>query len=286
MLLFIAAEALAESAATFPAGGASLYAGMGVYSFRKLRIDSDPEQTDTLYRDVTARAELHGAVGATDRLMLSASLPLVYSTVLQPEICTGGPFPCAPILTVGTASLAARYQILDRGIDLTVGLTLSSSSWNARTRGHYNTVGEATTDLGPSLYIGDRYPLGAGGLSWVVSAGYTLRNTFYDASGSSPDDDVRSAAEISGQAGPFMLTSGLSTYQRLGGIEVASLLGTDDRWAVADYDNVSAHAKLSIALRDTLGLHLSASHVLWVRNGPPDAFDLTVGLHRWFAPNQ
>lgn len=286
-LLSLSNLAMAESAATFPAGGVSLYGGVGLYSFQKLRIGAEPAETSTLYRDVTARAELYAAAGVTDRLMLTLGAPVVYSTVLEhPELgaCPPTPFPCDPILTVGTVTLGARYQVHRRWLDVTPGLVLASSSWNASTRGHYNTVGEATTDIGPVLYVGDRYDSGTHGLSWVISGGYTLRTTFYDASADAPRDDVRAAAELAGRAGPLTLTLGASTYQRLGGIEVASLLGTDDRWAVSDYDNAAAHAKLSFALPGDMGLHVSGSRVLWVRNGPPDAFDVSVGLHRWFAP--
>jgi hypothetical protein len=269
------------------ASGASLYAGLGLYSWRQLRIDADPGRTQTLYRNVTARAELYGSAGLTERLTVSFGLPLVYSRVLDdPELgaCEGGLFPCAPILTVGTASLSARHELQLAGLQVAPGVVLLSSSWNARTRGYYNTVGEATTDVGPSLRLSDRYGTERGSFSWTGSAIYTFRTTFFQASAGAPHDDVRAGLELEGQLRPVSLGAGLSTYQRLGGIEVASLLGTDDRWAVSDYDNVSAQGKLSVALREGLGLHLSVSRVLWVRNGPPDALDVSVGLNRWFAP--
>jgi hypothetical protein len=200
--------------------------------------------------------------------------------------CPAGIFPCDTILTLGTVSLQGRYQIHRRWLDVSAGLTLASSSWNAPTRGHYNTVGESTTDLAPSLHTGDRYEHGELAFSWTGSVMYVWRSTFYTASGGAPDDDVRAQAWLEGTAGPVTLALGASTYQRLGGIEVMSLLGTDDRWAVSDYDSSSAHAKLSLALGPQVGLHLSGSRVLWVRNGPPDAFDLALGVHRWLPPRK
>lgn len=285
LLLLLSPLALAESAATFPQGGASLYAGLGAYSFQKLRLGADPADTSTLYRDVTARAELYGGVGVTDRLMVTLSVPLVHSRVLDPP-ARDPSFPCGPISTVGTVAATVRYQIHRRWLDVTPGIAVSSAAWNAPTRGYYNTVGEATTDVGPVLYVGDRYGDARRGLSWVVSAGYTVRTTAYEASGGAPRDDARAAAELAGHRGPVTLTMGASTYQRLGGIEAASLLGTEDRWAVADYDSVSTQAKLSLALSEGVGLHVSTTRVLWVRNGPPDVSDVSVGLHRWFAPRQ
>ena len=51
-----------------------------------------------------------------------------------------------------------------------------------------------------------------------------------------------------------------------------------------DYDAISVNGKISLSLPKNMGLHLGASRVVWVHNGPVDATDITLGVHRYFPP--
>ncbi len=282
--LLLSSLSFADSAAPLPDGGTAVYGGLAAYTWRKLRFDTDPEKDSTLDRDLTFRLDLYASHGFTDRLSMNVSAPVVWSQVVDdPETnpCPNGPFPCEAVVTLGSLGVQARYAVLTGPVMISPALGLTSSSWNAATRGNYATVGEATTDVQPGLYIGGH----AGStfsFDWMVAGIYDYRTTFYAAQDGAPADDVRAFAELRGGMGIVAVTLGASTYQRFGGVVVASDLGTDDRWAITDYDNLAGTAKVSLALPENMGLHLSATRILWVRNGPPDAIDVSIGVHRWF----
>ncbi len=279
--LLLTSLTFAESAAPLPKDGTAVYGGLAAYTWRKLRFDTDASKDSTLDRDLTFRLDLYASHGFSDRFSMNASVPLVWSQVVDDTAtnpCPNGPFPCEAVVTVGSVGVQGRYAVLQGPVYVSPALGVTSSSWNAATRGHYATAGEATTDVQPALYVGGH----AGSMvDWVVAGIYDYRTTFYAAQDGAPADDVRAFAEVRGSVGKVALTLGGSTYQRFGGVVVASDLSTDDRWAITDYDNVAGTAKVSVTLPHDMGLHLSATKILWVRNGPPDAIDVSIGVHRW-----
>lgn len=281
--LLLSSLSFAESAAPLPKDGTALYGGIAAYTWRKLRFETDPANDSTLDRDLTFRLDLYASHGFTDRLSMNASVPVVWSQVIDdPESnpCPNGPFPCEAVVTVASVGVQARYTVVEGPVMVSPALGVTSSSWNAATRGYYATAGEATTDIQPALYVGGH----AGstfGFDWVLAGVYDYRTTFYAAQDGAPADDVRAFAEVRGSVGKVALSLAGSTYQRFGGVVVASDLGTDDRWAITDYDNVAGTAKVSLTLPHDMGLHLTATKILWVRNGPPDAVDVSIGVHRW-----
>ena len=104
-----------------------------------------------------------------------------------------------------------------------------------------------------------------------------------------PGDAAHGALELSARAGKTTGQLGVSGMSRLAGVEYGPdyLDGyrlTVDRWASLRCRELRGEAKLSRALSDATGLHLTVGRVLVARNGPRDALDVSLGLHRYVAP--
>ena len=89
-----------------------------------------------------------------------------------------------------------------------------------------------------------------------------------------------------GWSGPVALQVGLTGFRRTGGVDyedwVGVYSGVEDRWSALAYREVVARGKLSVPLAQEVGLHLSLSRVVLAANGPRDATDLSLGLHRYW----
>jgi hypothetical protein len=291
MLLLPCSLALAEYAGTLPGHAVVVYGGPALTTYRQLSVGTAPPGGD-LDRAMQARLDLYGAWGASDRLQLAAYVPVVYSTVASYDVnCTAGSDFCAAVAGVGKAGVQARYRLPVAAVTTTLGLGVSSAAWNADTRGRYTAVGEATTDLAPALFLGRDLALGAMGAGVVLFGTYDYRLVTYDQAPlphRAPADDVRAGLEVKVSPGVLTAQLGGYTYQRLGGVDFSAdiehYFDTDDRWAVLDYDNASVGAKLSVGLPHAMGVHLAVNRVVWVRNGPPDAVDVSLGVHKYWSP--
>jgi hypothetical protein len=306
LALGLAPAAQAESAAVLPAGGKVLYAGAGLNTYSRLRFaDGSAADDGQLDRATRSRLDLYAASGLGTRFQVSAWLPVVRSTV--PESGFGndgrGPCPssddfCEPILSVGTAGLQGRAQLLRQEsapLDLSAGLALQSDLWNADVRSRYTAFGDGTVDLQPALYAGRGVALGATRLGLLGWGAYSWRRGRVIAEGSAgpfraPGDDLRGGVELRvDPQGPLAVELGGRAYRRLWGLDwdgayQSEYWPTQDRWTSLWYRDLALGGKLSVDLPRDLGLHLGAYRVVAVRNGPPDSWDLTLGVHRWFAP--
>ena len=291
MLLASCSLALAEYAGTIPGHSVVVYGGPALTTYQQLSVGTAPPGGN-LDRALQTRLDLYGAWGASDRLQLAAYVPVVYSTVASYDVnCTEGSDFCAAVAGVGKAGVQARYRLPVPAVMTTLGLGVSTGAWNAGTRGRYTAVGEATTDLSPALFLGRDLAFGSMGAGVVLFGAYDYRLVTYDQAPlphRAPADDIRAGLEAKVSPGIFTLQVGGYLYERLGGLDfttdIEHYFDTDDRWAVLDYDNVSAGTKLSVALPHSMGIHLAANRVVWVRNGPPDALDISVGVHKYWAP--
>lgn len=281
--------ARAEFAGTIPAGSAVVYAGPGLTTYAHLSVDTAPPG-GALDRALQSRLDLYGAYGLTDHVQLAVSLPVVYSTVATHDSnCSGSSDFCTPVAGVGQAGVQVRYRLVGSPLYVTGALGLQSGAWLAAERGRFTMPGEATTDIEPVLLLGKDVQMGKVRGGVVASAQYTFRLETYaeEVSPSVPADDVRAAVEVKVAPGSWEFEVGAATYQRLGGDTFSSTSPawpTDDRWAALDYDNVQVHGKVSYALPGNLGVHAAVSRVVWVRNGPPDAMDVAIGVHKYWAP--
>ena len=286
-MLFAALVAIvhAESAGTLPGRSSVLYAGPGVTTYGHLQTSGGVSDVPDAMQ---ARLDIYTALGLTERVQLAAYLPLVYSMAFA-DACKGG---CEPVIGVGHAGVQARVKALQDPLQLTAGLGVSSSAWLAPSRGRYTTVGEPTTDVQPALYVGRDVPLGKASGGLVLFGMYTWRLSTWDSalSEDAPRDDVRGGVELHVTTGPVTVMAGAWTLQRLGGAQFdfedplfVEAFATDERWAALDYDAVSVGGKLSVALPKDMGLHIALNRVAWVHNGPSDAMDVSLGVHKYFA---
>ena len=86
--------------------------------------------------------------------------------------------------------------------------------------------------------------------------------------------------------GPVGLELGVSRLERLSGVDWGDAGGFgSDRWSVLRVGLTRLGAKASFSLSDTVGVHISGGGTLGARNAPPEAVDVGVGIHKYFAPN-
>ncbi len=291
-----------ESGWTLPDGAHVLYGGLGANTFSQLQFADDVEGQQTIDRGLRTRVDLFGATGLTDRLQLSAYVPVVHAQVLDTE--GRGPCPdgvgtstevdyCDPFTTVGAPAVQARYAAVTDPLRLVAGFAVAGDPWNASKRGRYVGYGDAVVDLQPSLIVARSWTLGATEVGLLGRGAYTWRfsRLIEDSPAGSfraPADDLRWLAEVHlAPPGPVSIELGLHGLERLWGLDwdgsyQAAHFPTVDRWTTLYYKHVAAGAKVSVALSETMGLHLGASRVISVRNGPPDTLDFSVGVHRYF----
>lgn len=299
---WLAPAAHAEQSDVLPPGAHTVYGGVGINTYRKLQfIDGAGGEPQELDRALRTRLDLYWATGLASRVQLSAALPLVHSTVLDGD--DTGPCPelfseeqyCEGFVRPGQLSVAGRVLAVDRDLGLAVDLALQGDPWNAGLRGRYTAYGEGTVDLRPGLTVDWDAALGEWGLRLVGSGSYVFRFSRLIEEGSAapfraPADHVAGLAEFQLMPpGAVSFTVGTAGMTRLWGLDwdsdyQAEYFPTDDRWTVLWYRQLSAYGKVSVALPQDMGLHLGAGRVVAVRNGPPDTWDFTVGVHKYYGP--
>ncbi len=301
--LMLPAVSHAETADALPDGSQVVYAGLGFNTFKRLQFGefdgSEAQELDTALR---TRLDMYWAMGLADRLQISAALPLVHSMVLDSD--DRGPCPdlfededyCKGFFRPGQLSVAGRYQLVRRKVSLAGDLSLRGDPWNGDLRGRYTAYGEGTVDLQPGATLDWDADLGGDWALRLVGAGaYTFRFSRLNDDGSAgsfraPADHISGLAELQVMPpGPVSVTLGSAGMQRLWGLDwdaayQEDYFPTQDRWTVLWYKQVAAYGKVSIDLPKDIGLHVGAGRVLRVRNGPPDMWDFTVGVHKYYGP--
>ncbi len=298
--LLLSAVSRAESPGTLSKGAKVLYAGAGLSSFSQLDQDGSTTQRD---RGVRSRADLYGSFGLTDALQVSASVPVVYSAIVDATdtLPCPGLLPaegyCEAYATVGQARLDLRYGVLREGGALTLGLAGDVDNWNAGRRGQYNSAGsgrsmvEAFAVGGGDMKAGDWRvrALGLGGFGYSLAPGAT--STDGSVTVKAPGDMVRGSVELRAKApGPLAFELGVHGLKRLSGVDLDGdwagdwFFSSKDRWNVLAYSHLAGSAKVSVDLPNDNGVHLGASRVLAVDNGPTDLFDISLGWHHYWAP--
>ena len=291
MLVSLVMLAAAEPAAVMDKGALVAYAGVGATTYAWLNTGDEggTEQQREVTRALQSRLDLFGAWVPTDRLQLVLYAPVVYSTVLDTDEaapCTGATGNCEAITTLGSTAIGARYQLLRGTFPINAGLSVASQAWNADVRRQYTMVGEATTDILPALNIGYRRTMGATRFMIDASASYAYRIPAVDDAeipGKAPEDDIRASIDFGLASGPFEVHVSTSTLQRLGGTGFYAYGSSDDVWATVDYDAIGVGGKLSYGMANNMGVHLSISRTVWVHNGPVDATDGSLGVHKYWG---
>jgi hypothetical protein len=300
LLLMLAGPAQAESAGTLPKGSEVVYTGLGFTTFSQLDQGGGITERD---RELRTRLDLYGSLGLTDALQLSLSAPVVYSTIADdpdnlpcPGLLPGEGY-CESYATLGQARLDARYGLVNKQGKVTVGLAADVDRWNQGRRGQYNSAGSGRTAAEAFLVTGGEVPAGDWKLSGLLLGGYThsFAPDATSADGTitvkAPGDTLRGSVELRAKTPtPVAIELGAHRLQRLNGVELDGawvgdwFFSSRDRWNVLQYSHWAGSAKVSIDLPDNMGIHVGASRVLAVENGPADLMDVSVGWHRYFAP--
>ncbi len=284
--LILVSLAHAEYAGVLPAQSWAVYGGLGFTTYGELVSDAG---SGTVDRVNVPRVEGYLAAGLVENLQVAAYVPVFYSFVSE-----GDPGPCSTtsltdcrdLLGLGRVGVDVRYNLLDKPMMLTLGFGASSNGHLRDERVRYTMPGQATTDFSPALYLGKDLAFGKMGAGFVLFGAYDYRvpaDQQADLAEKAPADDIRAGLEIKVSPGVLTAQVGAYTYQRLGGTSWLAYPRSEDRWATADYDDVSAGVKLSAALPNNMGLHLGFNRVLWVNNGASDATDITLGFHKYFT---
>lgn len=299
-LLALLTTAHAESPGTLPGGSKVIYAGGGFTTFSDLTQGDEVVERD---RELRFRGDLYGSVGLTDRVQLSASVPLVYSTIADdpeqlpcPDLLASEDY-CASYFTAGQARLDGRVAIAQKKLKVTGGLAADVDVWNAGRRGQYNSAGSGRTVLEAFAVAGGGVPVGDWRLRGLLLGGYgqSMAPEITSADGSETvralGNHVRGSAELRAKSpGKLALEVGLHGMRRLSGVDLDQAWVQDwfssspDRWNVLAYRQLAGSAKVSIDLPRDQGLHIATSRVLSVDNGPTNLQDVSVGWHRYFAP--
>jgi len=291
--LLSAPAACAESAHTLPGGAATVYAGAGLGTFQ---YGSSGLSRDRQWR---ARVDLYGAYGLSDRLQLSLDAPLVRNWVQDDPgegPCPTGAYEgdyCDPVTGAGEAGLHARYRLVQGPPRLVAGLGVRGDPWNAGTRGRWTNAGLGCVSAVASLIAGVDGSAGGVGLGAVANGHYRLTlGRAVDAGLGEvalPADEVSAALEGWAARDALRFGLGLGYVARLWGVEygddyVDHYRHVQDRWASLQYRALRGEARASWAIAEAAGLHLAAGRVLIAANGPKDALDVSLGMHRYFSP--
>jgi len=287
LLLALPIPALAETAHVLPEGAAAIYSGLGAGTFATGSSGLDRD------RQLRLRLDLYAAVSLGPSLQLSADLQGQHNRVLEDP--TQGPCPaaddyCDPTTAFGESGVHLRRQVETRGPALTLGLGARSDAWNGETRGRWTNAGLASSSLVATLVV-EHERDGTRPLTLVGWAhGVRVLGTSTDNGGHSPSSAVMGGASGATELGPASIELAVNGMTRLGGLEygdawVETWRPTDDRWAALRYRHLAARAKLSLPLGPLAGLHLSVGRVLLAANGPRDALDVSLGVHRYFPPS-
>lgn len=297
--LILSTLALAESPGTLPGGSKVIYAGGGLTTFNALEQGGEAQVRD---RELRFRGDVYGALGLSDRFQVSASVPLVYSSIIDnpdempcPNVLASEGY-CDSYVTVGQARLEGRAALVQSKLKLTTGVAADVDNHNAGRRGQFNSAGSGRTVLEGFAVAGSGVPVGDWRLRGLVVGGYgqSLAEEVSSRTGDTVKamgNHVRGSVELRAKTpGPVAFEVGAHGFRRLSGVDLDGawvsewFLITQDRWNVLAYRQVAGSAKPSIDLPRNQGLHLGVMRVLSVENGPTNTTDVALGWHRYFAP--
>lgn len=283
--------AWAEGASTLPAGSTAGWLAAGFGTFRHIRhADGFVQPLD---RALHGRVEGWWGAGLTDRLELSASLPLVANgvAIIDGSPCVSGkPTPdyCDPVVGLGRATLGLKARRRVGEVDLALSVVGATDAWLADRRGRWTSTSDATWDLRlAGLAGGSLGPVRVDG--WLGFTGRTKRDLVVDQEVLRvPANQVDAGVQVAWRPGDWGLQGTVDTIHRLGGLQrdatwVSWARDSEERFAALQYRDVSVALLGSRALRDGWTAHLGLRRVVWVRNGPPDRWDAVVGVSRWVA---
>lgn len=276
------------SPSTLPAGSGSLYGGVGLSAWTWGMSGNRRDPAGIVRIDSWAGA------GLTDRIMLSAGLPVVHGRILDdvdgmPPCPNNDPTYCRPVTSLGDAHVLLHAGLPWRSLRMRAALGPRGDVWTAGTRTRYINVGQGTfggiaegstgvEHAGHGAFVEGRYLLRFG----RPVPGETFR---------APGDAVQ------GQLAAFTtwrfvrLQASLLGHRQLRGVDYGAdylrrLYRTDERWGVVAFRQTRVEAKASVALSNRTGLHVTASRAVQTRNGPKDHTDVSIGMHLWLPPKE
>jgi len=268
-----------------PRGSAALYGGLGS-SLWTVGMSRNPRDPASIFR-----IDAWGGYGVTDHVQLSGGLPLVHSRIVVDGPNRPCPSPeddyCQPVTSVGDAHVLVHLGSSWRRLRGRLAIGPRTDAWNAATRTRYINVGQGTwggvvegsggieSDDG-GAFVEARYVARLG----RPVPGYDFR---------APSDAVQGSVAGFVDLGQLRAQLAAHGHQQVAGVDygpvyLQTLYDTGNRWGVVAFAQLRAEVKLSWALSDRSGLHLTASRAVATRNGPPDHTDLSLGAHLWIPP--
>lgn len=282
---------MAGSPWTLPEGATSLYAGLGASTFAT--------GMSGLSRDryVQARASAWVGRGITQRTQVEASLPLAWTGIVEDP--DQGPCPtagdyCKSSLAPGPLEIAGTTRLHDKTLPFALRYGLHTDVWNAGRRGRWTNPGQGTVAaVVDGLAEVASQP---GEVRWVgglsIGAVVPWPTPAEGADGTvqrwAPAPAVRGSLIGRFSTDGLALELGVMAQQRMWG----ERFGADwvsvwrpqiDRWRVTRWGELRPQAKVSVALPHAMGVHIGVSRSVWVTAGPPDLWDVSVGVHKYWA---
>jgi len=281
--------ASAETASTLPDGSTAAWVALGGGTFRQIR-----HATGEVYDlDRAAQLRLEGwyGVGLSDRLQLSASLPVVFNTVriVDGNPCqTAAPIPdyCEPVVGLGRAILDLRRRWRLGATDGTLSVQGATDVWQAEVRDRWTSTGDGTWDLRVGGLLGRE----VGRVRLDGWLGFTLRTkrdlVVEQETLRVPANQVDGGLQVRWTGGPWAVEATADSLHRLGGLERDATWTewarpTEERFSSLHYRDVAVRLAGSRALSGGWSLTARVGRVVWVRSGPPDRWDAVVGLSRF-----
>jgi hypothetical protein len=288
MLLALLPLALAESADTLSQGASVVYAGLGSSTFQ---YGSSGELRD---RQARARLDTYAALGLGRRLQLAVDAPLVRTGILidhedrPPCREDRADDWCAPVTTLGESGLHGRLRLGGGDTRGAVDVGLRSDRWNAWQRARWTNAGQGATTLVASGVFGQK--LGRADLVAYGRYGFVIGQPVELSTGLTerlPYDWVAGGLQLGLPTGALWSQASVTGFSRLGGEDFGSswteTYPSAWIWSGLAYRELRGELKTSIPLGDSSGLHLSLGRVLVAANGPRDAWDASVGVHRYWG---
>ncbi len=288
MLLALLTFANAESADTLGRGDKVVYAGVGGSTFQ---YGSSGELRD---RQGRARLDTYASMGLGPRFQLAVDLPLVRTGILIDHAdrppCSQDRTDdwCAPVTTLGESGLHGRVRIGGGSRRGALDLGLRSDLWNAWQRARWTNAGQGATTLVSSGVFGQK--LGPADLTVYGRYGFVIGQAVELDSGLTerlPYDWVAGGLQLGLPTGPVWSQASVTGWSRLGGEDFgASWTDTYPSewiWSGLAYRELRGELKTSAPLGQAAGLHVAVGRVLLAANGPRDAWDASVGVHRYWG---
>jgi len=298
MLVALSLLAHAESPQVLPKGADVAYAGLGASSFAAIQANKGSVlNSGARDRLLALRVDTYYARGLTDRIQIAAFAPVVHSRVFDRAgvaPCPRDTEYCDAITTVGEVGLQGRWQATRGPLNAVVSLAAVADPWNRGTRGRYTAVGQGSVGLIPGVVLGTEAPIRSVTVGIVGYAHYVFRIARRVDEGpagplKAPGDVLYGGLEARAKVKKITTQIGLTGDNRFGGLlwdsDYASFyFPTEDRWGVLRYRRLRAEVKVSVELPQSMGLHMAVGRVVAGVNTPPDVVDVSIGVHRYFAP--